>query len=165
MADGNSAPIPARPKDKTKSSPTIYLSAAVALVASVLIAQLALARLAQDIRMTNGSLGSVMGQPAIGQVVFGVIVAFGLAAFVVKHFLNAGYIWAIIAAALVTPFAITTYAKYDALNHLAEYWPAVFFSNAAISILPVQMVALGTLGAIAGYWTGIRYDFWRKHEI
>ncbi|GAI88636.1 unnamed protein product, partial [marine sediment metagenome] len=29
----------------------------------------------------------------------------------------------------------------------------------------VQMVALGTLGSIAGYWMGIRYDFWRKHEI
>ena len=159
------SPAYAQPKDKPKPTPALYLNAAVALIASMLIAVLALDRLAQDITMTNGNLGSVMAQPATGQMVFGIIVAFGLAAFIVKYFLNAGYIWPIIAAGLVTPFAITTYAKYDTLNHLAEYWPAVFFSNAAISILPVQMVAFGTIGAIAGYWMGIRYHFWRKHEI
>ena len=131
----------------------------------VLVAVLALDRLAQDITMTNGSLGSVMAQPATGQMVFGIIVAFGLAAFIVKHFLNAAYIWPIIAAGLVTPFAIAAYAKYDTLNHLADYWPAVFFSNTAIAVMPVQMVAFGTIGAIAGYWMGIRYNFWRKHEI
>jgi hypothetical protein len=159
------APKYPHPKDKPKSASALYLNAAVALVASVLIAVLALNRLAQDITMTNGRLGSVMAQPATGQMVFGIIVTFGLAAFMVKHFLNAGYIWPIMAAGLVTPFAITTYAKYDTLNHLADYWPAVFFSNAAIAVLPVQMVALGTIGAIAGYWMAIRYDFWRKHEL
>lgn len=158
-------PTYAQTEDKPKSTPALYLNAAVALVASVLIALLALGRLAQDITMTNGSLGSVMAQPATGQIVFGVIVAFGLAAFIVKHFLDAGYIWPIIAAGLVTPFAISAYGKYETLRHLCEYWPAVFFSNAAISVLPLQMVAFGTIGAIAGYWMGIRYDFWRKHEI
>ncbi len=151
--------------DKPKSSLAPYLNVAVALIASVLIAVLTLGRLAQDITMTNGSLGSVMGQPATGQIIFGTIVAFGLAAFVVKHFLNAGYIWPIISAGLVTPFAITAYAKYSTLQHLCEYWPAVFFSNAAISVLPVQIVAFGTIGAVAGYWMAIRYDFWRKHEV
>jgi len=155
----------ARTEHKPKSNPALYLNAAVALVASVLIAVLALNKLAQDITMTNGSLGSVMAQPATGQIVFGVIVAFGLAAFIVKYFLNAGYIWPIMAAGLVTPFVITAYAKYDMLDHLANYWPAVFFPNAAIAVLPVQMVALGTIGAVAGYWMGIRYEFWRKHEI
>ena len=151
--------------EKPKSGLAPYLNVAVALIASVLIAVLALGRLAQDITMTNGSLGSVMGQPATGQIVFGTIVAFGLAAFIVKHFLNAGYIWPIISAGLVTPFAITAYAKYNTLRHLCEYWPAVFFSNAAISVLPVQIVAFGTIGAVAGYWMAIRYDFWRKHEV
>jgi len=151
--------------DKPKSSLAPYLNVAVALVASVLIAVLTLGRLAQDITMTNGSLGSVMGQPATGQIVFGTIVAFGLAAFIVKHFLNAGYIWPIIAAGLATPFAITAYAKYNTIEHMCEYWPAAFFSNAAISVLPVQIVAFGTIGAVAGYWMGIKYDFWRKHEL
>lgn len=154
-----------QPEETPKPTPALYLNAAVALIASVLIVVLTLGRLAQDITMTNGKLGSVMAQPATGQMIFGLIVAFGLAGFIVKHFLGAGYIWPIIASGLITPFAITTYAKYDAINHLAQNWPAVFFSNAALSILPVQMVAFGTIGAIAGYWTGIRYDFWRKHEI
>lgn len=152
-------------ENKPKSKSNIYLNAVIALVASVLIAQVCLGRLAQDIQFSDNRLGSVMGQPAMGQIVFGVLVAFGLAAFVVKSFLNAGYLWPIIASALVTAFSIMSYVKQDALNHLVRYWPAVFFSNPIISISPLQMVALGTLGSIAGYWMGIRYDFWRKHEI
>jgi len=152
-------------ENKPKSKSNIYLNAVIALVASVLIAQVCLGRLAQDIQFSDNRLGSVMGQPAMGQIVFGVLVAFGLAAFVVKSFLNAGYLWPIIASALVTAFSIMSYVKQDALKHLVQCWPAVFFSNPIISISPVQMVALGTLGSIAGYWMGIRYDFWRKHEI
>lgn len=152
-------------EEKPKHTPALYLNAAVALIGSLLIAVISLSRLAQDITMTNGSLGSVMAQPGRGQMIFGLIVAFGLAAFIVKHFFNAGYIWPIAASALITPFAITTYAKYDVISHLAQNWPPVFSANPAISILPVQMVAFGTIGAIAGYWTGIRYDFWVKHEI
>ncbi|MBL7152305.1 MAG: hypothetical protein ISS79_01200 [Phycisphaerae bacterium] len=160
-----SAPTAAQPKEKPKPTPALYLNAAVALLASVLIALITLGRLAQDITMTNGSLGSVMGQPATGQIVFGVIVAFGLAGFIVSNFLNAGYVWPIIAAALVPILAISSYAKPHDLNLLVQYWPPVFFSNVAISILPIQMVAFGTIGAITGYWMGIRYDFWRRHEI
>ena len=158
-------PSAAGSEKKPKSKSNIYLNAVIALVASVLIAHVCLGRLAQDIQFSDNRLGSVMGQPAIGQIVFGVLVAFGLAAFVVKSFLNAGYLWPIIASALVTAFSIMSYVKQDALKHLVRYWPAVFFSNPIISISPVQMVALGTLGSIAGYWMGIRYDFWRKHEI
>ncbi|MCK4293977.1 MAG: hypothetical protein KAY65_12320 [Planctomycetes bacterium] len=152
-------------ENKPKSKSNIYLNAAIALVASVLIAQVCLGRLAQDIQFSDNRLGSVTGQPAMGQIVFGVLVAFGLAAFVVKSFLNAGYLWPIIASALVTAFSIMSYVKQDALKRLVQYWPAVFFSNPIISISPLEMVALGTLGSIAGYWMGIRYDFWRKHEI
>ena len=159
------APAAEKPQAKPKAVLNSYLNAAVALLASVLIATISLGKLAQDVQMTNGDLGSVVSQPAVGQVLFGVIVAFGLAAFIVKVFLNAGYIWPILASALVTPFVITSYAKLDTVTHLARHWPGAFFSNRALAILPVQIVAFGTLGAIAGYWTGIRYDFWRKHEI
>jgi hypothetical protein len=152
-------------RQKQKHTPALYLNAAVALIGSVLIAVITLPRLAQDITMTNGEIGSVMAQPAPGQITFGLIVAFGLAGFIVKHFFDAGYIWPIVASALITPFAIMTYAKNDSIGYLAQNWPAVFSSNAVISILPVQIVSLGTIGAIAGYWTGIRYDFWLKHEI
>lgn len=154
-----------RNREKHKPSLALYLNAAVAFIGSLLIAVITLPRLAQDITMTNGKIGSVMAQPAPGQIIFGLIVAFGLSGFLVKHFFDAGYIWPIVASGLITPFAIATYAKYDAVSHLTQNWPAVFSSNAVISILPVQMVSFGTIGAIAGYWTGIRYDFWLKHEI
>ncbi|MBW8040169.1 MAG: hypothetical protein FVQ85_09245 [Planctomycetes bacterium] len=135
----------------------------IALAASVLIAQLCISAFAQGVRLPDRKLGSVLAQPAMEQIVYAVFVSFGLAAFVVKKFLNVSYIWPIIATAFVTAFAIISHGRQDTLLHLSSHWPAVFFSHAAISILPVQMVSLGTLGSIAGYWMGIRYNYWRKH--
>ena len=156
-------PEPDKTHQKSNSKPNIYLNVIIALVASVLIAQLCISVFAQDVRIFDEKLGSVVAQPATGQIIYAVFVSFGLAAFVVKKFLNVSYIWPIIASALVTAFVIITYGKQDVLQHLSLRWPAVFFSHAVISILPVQMVALGTLGSIAGYWMAVRYNYWRKH--
>ncbi len=155
---------PVGSEEKSNSISNMYLNAAVALAGSVLIAQFCITIFAQDVRIFDDQLRRlVMAQPAIGQVVFAVLVSFGLAAFVVKAFLNVSYICPTIASALVTAFAITIYVKQDVLQHLVERHPAAFFSNAVISILPVQMVAFGTLGSIAGYWLAVRYNYWRKH--
>ena len=156
---------PDETQDKSNSKPGKYLHAIIALIGSTLIAQLCLKIFAQDVRIFDNRLGSVMAQPTVGQIVFAVFVSFGLVAFVVKKFLDASYIWPIIASALVTAFSISIYVKQDVLHHLVQYWPAAFFSNTVISILPVQMVAFGTLGSIAGYWMAVRYNYWRKHEI
>jgi len=152
-----------RIEKESKSEPNIYLSSTIALVGSVLIAQFCIGILAQDVRMFDNKLGSVVAQPAIGQIVFAVVVSFGLVSFAVKKFLNVGYIWPTVASALVTGFSIITYVKQDVLEHLVGRWPAVFFPNSVVSILPVQMVAFGTLGSIAGYWLAVRYSFRRKH--
>lgn len=152
-------------REKSNSQSGKYLSAIIALVGSVLIAQVCLKIFAQDVRIFDKRLVSVMAQPTVGQIVFAVLVSFGLAAFVVKRFLHASYIWPTIASALVTAFAISIYVKKDVLQYLVQNWPAAFFSNAVISILPVQMVAFGTLGSIIGYWAAVRYDYWRKHEM
>jgi hypothetical protein len=48
---------------------------------------------------------------------------------------------------------------------MVEQWPAIFFSNTIIAVLPVQMIAFGALGSVAGYWMAFRYDYWRKHEM
>jgi hypothetical protein len=143
--------------------PNIYLNVIIALAASVLIAQLFISVFAQGIRLSDEKLGSVVAQPAVGQIVFAVFVSFGLAAFAVKKLLNVSYIWPTVASAFVTAFALITYGRQDVLMHLNTRWPPVFFSHAVISILPLQMVALGTLGSIAGYWMAFRYDYWRKH--
>ena len=134
-----------------------YLNTVIALICSGLIAQFFIRILAQDIR-----LGSVVSQPAVGQIVFAVLVSFGLAAFLAKKFLDASHIWPTIAAACVTAVTATIYIKQ--MQYVVHIWPAAFFSNAVVSILPVQMVAFGALGSIAGYWMAVRYRYWRKHE-
>lgn len=149
---------------KTHSKSGQSFNVIIALAASVLIAQFCIKILAQDMVLSDGS-GSVVGQPPIGQIVFAVFVSFGIAAFIVKKFLNVGYLWPIIGSSLITAFSIMIYAKQNVLSHVAENWPAVFFSNAVMSVLPVQMVCLGTIGSIAGYWMALRYQYWRKHEF
>jgi len=154
---------------KSNSNSGKYINAIIALVSSGFIAHFCIRIFAQDVRMFDNILGSVVAQPAIGQIVFAVLVSFGLAAFVAKKFLNASHIWPTIASFLVTAFAISAYVKHEnqgqlLLEYLVQRWPASFFPNSVVSILPVQMVAFGTLGSIAGYWMAVRYSYWRKHE-
>jgi hypothetical protein len=143
--------------------PSSLVPRILAVVGSVFIAQFCIGIFAQDVRIPDHRLGSVMAQPAVGQIVFAVLVSFGIAAFLVKKFLDASYIWPIVASALVTGFAVITYIKEDTLQYLVEHHPPIFFSRVVTSILPVQMVAFGVLGSIAGYWLAVRYNYWRKH--
>jgi len=160
-----SSPRPAEKQKKPNSKPVKYLNAIIALVGSALIAHFCIRIFAQDVKVFDNSLGSLMAQPSVGQIIFAVFVSFGLAAFVVKKFLDVSYIWPAIACALVTAFATSTYANREVLQYLVQRWPPTFFSNTVVSVLPLQMVAFGTLGSIAGYWIGVRYSYWRKHEI
>jgi len=148
-----------------RGGPAQYLNAIIALVGSALIAQFCIRIFAQDVKVFDNKLGSIMAQPSVGQIFFAVLLSFGLAAFVVKKFLDVSYIWPIMATALVTAFAASSYANQNVLQYLVQQWPAAFFANSVISILPVQIVAFGTLGSIAGYWMGVRYSYWRKHEM
>jgi len=156
---------PAENRGERNTKLNICLSASIALVGSVLISQFFIGIFAQDVRYPDSQSGSVVGQPLIGQIIFAVLVSFGLVAFLSKVFLDVSYIWPSIASGLVPSLGIAIYAKQNLLEHLAENWPAPFFSNSVISILPIQMVAFGTLGSIAGYWLAIRYSFWRKSEV
>jgi hypothetical protein len=147
-----------QPEKQAKPKSSVCLNAALALVLSGLIAQFGIRILAQDVEV-----GTLVAQPATGQIVFAVLVSFGLAGFVVKAFLDASYIWPTIASALITGLVIITYVRPDVVEHLVQNWPAPFFSNTVLTILPLQMVAFGTLGSIAGYWLAVRYNYWRKH--
>jgi len=141
----------ARPKiasnqteQKPNSNRNTYLNAAVALLLSAVIAHFALRLFAQDVKVFDSQLGTIVGQPATGQIIFAVMVSFGLAAFVVK--------------------VLSVYTRENILQSLVQRWPPVFFPKAVIAILPVQMVAFGTLGSIIGYWLAISYVHWRKSE-
>jgi len=153
----------AKGTDDRNSKGRKYLNGVLAVVVSVVIAQFCIGVFVQDRAVGDRQMGLVAAQPAIGQIVFGVWISFGIAAFVVKKFLGAGYIWPAIASGIVTAFGIFTYMKHDTLVYLVEHWPPVFYSNAIMSILPIQMVAFGTLGSIWGYWLAVRYSYWREH--
>ncbi|MFA5251181.1 MAG: hypothetical protein WC454_01175 [Phycisphaerae bacterium] len=144
-------------------SPPSLIQRIFAVVCSGLIAQFCIGIFAQDIRIPDLRLSSVVAQPAVGQIVFAVLVSFGIAAFLVKKFLDASYIWPIAASALVTGFTVITCTRESTLQYLIEHYPPIFFSWAVTSILPVQMVAFGTLGSIAGYWLAVRVNFRQKH--
>ena len=155
---------PAESEQERKSNPSNYLNPLIGLAGSGLIVLFCITILAQDVEMADNTVGMVLGQPAVGQIVFAILVSFGLAAFVVKRYLNVNYIWPIIAGCFITPFAISIYARANVLEHLAQRWAPIFFSNAAISILPVQLISLGALGSIAGYWLAVRYNYRRGHK-
>jgi hypothetical protein len=143
----------------------ICQKAIAAVVGSVIIAGLGVLIFAQNVRFPDVKLGSVIVQPAVGQIVFAVILAFGIAGFLVKKFMNLSYIWPIIAAAFVTPAALIIYANTATIDYLAAQWPANFFANSIVGILPIQMVCFGSLGSIWGYWAAVRFDYWRHHQM
>ena len=153
----------ANPSTLLAAGKNIYLNAIIAVIASAVIAQFCIGFLARDTKTLDNEIGVITTQPAVGQIAFAVLVAFGLAGFVAKKFLKAGYIWPTIATAALTAIAIATHLKEGTLQRLIEHYPPQFFSSAVLSILPIQMVAFGTLGAIIGYWLAVRYDWWQEN--
>lgn len=153
-------------EEPPKSGPTsnMYVNIVIAVVASVLLAQFFLELLAKDVVLSDGRLGIVIGQPAVGQIIFAVAASFGAAAFLVKKFFNMSYIWPVLACAVVTVVATSRYVNPELLKYLVGHWPAAFLNKSVLAVLPVQMVAFGTLGAVLGYWLAVRYNYWRKHE-
>jgi hypothetical protein len=154
---------PGESQAEAKSSPGMYLSGAIALIGTVLAVQVFIRLFAQDVGVSDTQFGRVVGQPAVGQIAFGVVLSFGIAGFLAKRFLNVSYIWSGAATSLVTAFSVGVYVKPAMLEHSCRYWPGVFFVNPVLCVLPVQMVAFGVLGSIWGYWMAVRYSCWRKH--
>lgn len=151
-------------QDKKIATMNLYINSAIAVIGSVLIAGICIMILAQDVRFSDSKLGSVIAQPVKGQIVFAVVVAFGIVGFLCKKFLNVSYFWPILATAFITYIAIMTYINANTLEYIYNRWPANFFPNPTVSILPIQMVSFGTLGAIWGYWLAVKYELWRHHE-
>ncbi|UCG47098.1 MAG: hypothetical protein JSU94_16565 [Phycisphaerales bacterium] len=158
------APGSAEGPAKRESGLTVQLRAIIGLIASVVIAQSCVRIFTRNVELYNSELGSVVSQPAIGQIVFGVVLSFGVAAFVAKSLLGVGYIWSILASGLITPVAAAVHAKESVLQVLSAQLPAICFPDTVLSILPLQMVAFGTLGSVGGYWMGVKYVYWRKHD-
>ncbi len=136
-----------------------WVNGLVAVIVTVVVAQFFIGVCTQNL-----ALASAAAQPDTGQIVFGVTTAFAIAAFVVKKFLNLSYLWPALASIFMLAFAQMICYNANTIRQFAETRPATSFPHAIFTILPVQLVALGTLGSVIGYWMAVRYDYWRKHE-
>lgn len=156
-----SRPAPSLAQIKSHLKPGVYLNVAITLLVSTVLIAFLIGVFAQDL-CTSYEL--VAAQPEVGQIFFAVVGAFAAAAFVIKKFLDLSYLWPTVAGLLVPPFVQAVYGNSQTVAKFAETEPATFYPHALFAILPVQFVALGALGAVAGYWMAVRYEYWRKHE-
>jgi len=150
-----------------KTNPTFdkFIYLIVSVVLSVFISVICIKIFARDLGSPNNEVETVAVQPILTQNIFAVLISFGVAAFVVKLLFNVSYIWPAISCVFVTIYAVSSYMNSRVLESFVDNYPANYFPNAIISILPVQMVTFAAIGSVIGYWMAIRYDYWRKHEI
>jgi len=136
----------------------------IGVAVSIAIAGFGIMILGQNNRLYDDKFGSVVAQPAVAQIIFAVVVSFGVSGFITKKFLKVSYLWPALAAVFITPLFTRSYGDRLVLDYLANNWPANFFLNSIISILPIQMAAFGVIGSVAGFWSAKRYIYWREHE-
>ncbi len=148
---------------KVKKS-IVNINNLTAIAVSALIAAVVILQLAQDEKIFDAKTGSLIGQPSIPQITFAVIVGFMAAGFAIKKFLNLNYFWAILAGPVIAAFFSITFLNRATIEAITAKWPAVFFVNSMVCILPIQLIAFGSIGAITGYWMAVRYEYWHEHE-
>ncbi|MDD5459643.1 MAG: hypothetical protein PHF37_09665 [Phycisphaerae bacterium] len=136
-----------------------FLNPLAAFAVSVIVVVLLTPLLAQSVRLKGYA-----AQPSAGQIFFAVVAAFAAASFLAKLFLNADFLWTVLASGAITAVAVISWANGRAFADMADIVPPVFFTNTLTAILPIQMVAFGTIGAIGGYWLAVRYSLWKKQQ-
>ena len=153
-------PDPLTPKPGKNQGINIAISMAI----TVVITQFAIGIFAQDVRLFDSQLTSVIGQPGNGQIAFAVILSFAIAAFVAKSYLSVNYIYTAISAVLLTVWTVKAHANPH-LEYMTSAWPANIFPKAACAILPLQMISFAAIGSMAGYWFAIQWAYSRKDAV
>jgi hypothetical protein len=143
---------------KGKSSILSYLPPLVAVIGSTVVSLFLIGMLARDSIIPDQKVGFAISQPSTAQIIFALLVTFGVSGYLVKKLLDLNYYWPIIATCLVVPFGIIIYGRYDVLEYFTGRFPPVFFANSVLTVFPIQAVAFGTIGAVAGYWLAIKYS-------
>ncbi|MCP4455531.1 MAG: hypothetical protein GY809_29075 [Planctomycetes bacterium] len=156
-------PNPTLPILETLPGPrqTPFLYNGLALVLSVVVGQFLVGVFAQDIPLNHGALT----QPPSRQLALGIFMAFGVAAFLVGHFLHLTYHWVMPALALTYGLSTLPFAKAETLTLMAQTSPSLCLPSTVLFALPIHIVAFGSLGAIWGHWASVRFDYWRAHEL
>ena len=158
-----SSGVPAEIHPPTSKSKTVVRDI-FALVAATMVAAAGISMLAKDVAFNDKTLGIVLGQPANRQIAFAAVVSFGLAAFVVKRFWEASYIWPAIATVIVSFVAMNLAGSGGTPDYMTSNWPANFFSQPMYAILPIQIISFGVIGSVIGYWLAVRFKYWQTHH-
>jgi hypothetical protein len=147
---------------KPKAVPGLYYG--LAILISLVVGQFLLGVFAQDIPLRQNH-GTALTQPPAAQLVFGIFMAFGVAAFIVGHFLRLNYHCVMPAMALTYLFSVMSFAKVQIFESVALSYPSLCLPSTVLYALPIHIVSFGTLGAILGHWASVRYHYWRIHEL
>jgi hypothetical protein len=142
-----------------------YMNVIAAIVGSAVVGQFFIGIFARDFALVEPTYGVATAQPATSQIVFAVLLTYGIVGYLVMKVLNLSYIWPAISTVLITPIAVRVYGKEEVLLYFAGRWPALFFSSPVLTVLPIQVVVFGTIGSIAGYWLAASHEYQRQTEI
>jgi hypothetical protein len=159
---GKSPPrVPANALISKKQNNIINIITGAAITG--VVAFIIIAILAQDVRLQDKQLGTVVGQPGQAQIAFAVLVAFGVAAYLTKYYLHVHYLGpSVFSAVFVLIISVLFGVQSDITSHMLKTWPASFYPKAISAITPIQMVSFAVIGSIAGFWIAIKH---KHHKI
>lgn len=147
---------------QTKRPPNIstkLINGVIGAVASAFVVYLLINIFAQGISNqvppADGQLNTLLGLAGKGQIAFGVFVSVGLAAFLIKYFVKADYLWAVLGAAALYFFMYGKIVDSEVMKYLVSKWPIDFLSHAIYGITPLQFASFAFLGALTGFWIAV----------
>ncbi len=138
----------------------------IGFVVSVVIGVLGTNLLTLGARVVvDSDVFSVVRQAYTGQICFGVLVSFCGGAYLCRHFLRVHYIVPTIASGLVVFITMSFASSTSNLEYLSTNLPSSFLLKPSAGVLPIQMVAFGSLGSIIGYWLSYSHQEWQKENL
>jgi MFS family permease len=144
-------------RDPQKLNSNRIFSMIVAVVASGVVVLLTIGLFAQDVSYPDAQIGKVTGQPGTRQVAFAVLASFTLAGFLIKYFLDCDHYLAVAAGPILYFFVISKTCGPQILQYMSQNWAIAYFPNTLSAILPIQIISVSAIGAMAGQWLAVKY--------
>lgn len=105
---------------------------------------------AQSPKIPTNQYGTVYSQPRQAQIAFALLASFGIAGYLVRRFMKVRVELPIISTVLFS-LAAAIYSGKESIQSVNMNLPPYFFSSPIGAILPIQIIAFGTLGVLCGY--------------
>jgi cellobiose-specific phosphotransferase system component IIC len=106
--------------------------------------------LAQSPKIPVIKVGTIYSQPYQAQIAFALLAGFGIAGYLVRRYMKVRLEIPIISTVLFS-LGAAIYCGRDSIQSLALNMPPSFFKFPICSILPIQIIAFGSLGVLVGY--------------